>query len=185
MKDILRISLRLAVICAVAAVSLACINLITEPKIAEYNRQLLLKALSEVSGGMSVSADKQVVEDDEFPEIDSYYLLAENGAVNGYILAIIASGYGGPMDLIAGFRSDGALIDARLLKNAETPGLGKEAEKPVYMEKFIGTGGDEPVPVRKSDLSASETDSISGATITFSGIAKALAAGSAFVRTIE
>ena len=67
------------------------------------------------------------------------------------------------------------------MANAETPGLGKEAENPSYMEMFIGHGGEEDVPTGTSDLEPAEADAVSGATLTFLGIARALEAGSDYV----
>jgi electron transport complex protein RnfG len=76
------------------------------------------------------------------------------------------------------------VIDARLLANAETPGLGKKAESPSYMEKFQDTGSEQSVPVKKDELEKADADSISGATVTFSGIAKTIAYGSDFVKSL-
>ena len=50
------------------------------------------------------------------------------------------------------------------------------------MDKFIGTEGF-TVPVKKSNLSSAGLKA-SGCTVTFSGIAKALAYGSEFVKTV-
>jgi electron transport complex protein RnfG len=67
------------------------------------------------------------------------------------------------------------------MDNSETPGLGKKAENPAYMEKYLGTGAsDNPVPVRKSMLKPDEADAITGATITFLGVSKALAEGAVY-----
>ncbi len=68
------------------------------------------------------------------------------------------------------------------MDNQETPGLGKEAENPEYMKKYIGTGEDSPVPVRKSQLSQEDADAITGASITFMGIGKALASASDYAK---
>ena len=114
------------------------------------------------------------------------------------------------MKILGAYRPDGAVFSARLLDNAETPGLGKKAESPVYMNKFKGTGAgdDKPVPTSKEMLKTDQgaakqemkqaltfrtwflggdagggTDAISGATITFLGVSKALAEGSRYVRT--
>ena len=121
--------------------------------------------------------------DTEFDVINSFYILSENEIITGYILSITANGYGGPMDMIVGYEKNGKLIQARLLKNTETPGLGKEAEKPEYMEMFLSKGASSPIPLRKNQLPAEHADAISGATITFFGAAKALFLGSEFVKT--
>jgi len=52
------------------------------------------------------------------------------------------------------------------------------------MEKFLGSGSSEnPVPVRKDMLKPSDADAITGATITFLGISKALADAAAYARS--
>ena len=87
------------------------------------------------------------------------------------------------MNILANYSSDGEVTAVVLMENQETPGLGKKAEKPEYMDKFIGTGGGAgDVPVRKGQLPQGEADAITGATVTFIGIAKALHTGSAFVK---
>jgi electron transport complex protein RnfG len=84
------------------------------------------------------------------------------------------------MTMLAGYTIEGEVIGVQLLDNAETPGLGKKAEEPGYMDKFIGTGADSSIPTRKSDLAPAQADAVSGSTITFSGIANALVDGSQF-----
>ncbi len=182
MKQIAVIGLKLAAICAVAATALALINMVTAPRIEAYRQQRILEALEQVSGGHEIGEMKEA--DDRFIEF-SYPLYGEEGEKTGYILRIRADGYGGPMQLIAGYRSDGSLITARLLDNDETPGLGKDAERPEYMEKFAGKGGeDNPIPQRTQQLPSSEADAVSGSTITFLGVAKGLDAGAAYVKKL-
>jgi electron transport complex protein RnfG len=85
--------------------------------------------------------------------------------------------------VLARVDGNGTIRAVRLMDNSETPGLGKKAENPDYMNKFIGTGGpDHPVPVRKSSLSAAEADAVTGATITFLGVSRALAEGARYIR---
>jgi electron transport complex protein RnfG len=98
------------------------------------------------------------------------------------VVRLIGQGYGGDMVILAGVRPDGEIFSAELMQNKETPGLGKEAEKEGYMEKYTGTGDDEPVPVRKDMLSQEQADAITGSTITFIGIGRALQEGSAYVK---
>jgi len=116
----------------------------------------------------------------------AYYPVEQNGQVIGYALDIVGSGYGGDMKIIAGFNPDGSIRKVKLLDNSETPGLGKKAELEDYMDKFIGTGAETPVPVIKNMLkNQKDIDAITGATITFMAIADALRAGSDFIKKIE
>jgi len=189
MRNILKTSGKLALICTIAAIALAFVNQMTAPKIEAYNIEKLIKALSAVSKNYSISeTSTQVIDNDsetssEFSNVNEYYVLTDNGITVGYILSVTANGYGGPMDMIIGYENNGEVIQARLLKNAETPGLGKEAEKSEYMEIFLSKGALVPIPKRKNQLPSELADAISGATITFSGVAKAIYSGSEFVKT--
>ena len=116
----------------------------------------------------------------------AYYPVEQNGKITGYALDIKGSGYGGDMKIIAGYNTDGSIKNVKLLDNSETPGLGKKAEIKGYMDKFTGTGAEEPVPVIKNMLKdQKDVDAVTGATITFMAVADALRAGSEFVKTIE
>jgi electron transport complex protein RnfG len=115
--------------------------------------------------------------------VSARYDVLEGGKPVGMLLQLTGSGYGGDLKILARYQLDGAIVAVELLEDSETPGLGKKAESPSYMEKFVGTGSPEkPVPVRKDMLSAQQADAVTGATITFMGISKALADGAAYVR---
>lgn len=181
MSSMVKIASRLGIICAVAAIVLAMVNSVTAPRIEAYQQMVIQRALDEVSAGYTTGT-QQIAEADG---VEYFVPLTDsNGNTAGFVLSLIASGYGGPMNIMASFSSEGQVLQAKLLQNSETPGLGKKAESPGYMEKFLGTGDSGPVPTRKSDLSAPDADSISGATITFSGVAKALAVGSDYAKIL-
>lgn len=182
MKSMLKVGLKLALICGVAAVTLGFVNSITEPKIAEYKRKQHAEALSAV---VTKGKPGEEVPVTGHAGVEAYYPVLEGGLISGYVLKLTGNGYGGDMSLLAFYEKSGTIIAVRLTENQETPGLGKEAEKDAYMLKFLGMGGDSPVPSRKSDLEQKDADSITGSTITFIGIAKALESGSDFVRTLE
>ncbi|MFP4483880.1 MAG: FMN-binding protein [Spirochaetaceae bacterium] len=179
MQRLLSIGGKLALICTIAALILALVNAVTAPVI-EHNRQELLKrTLSEIVGSESVGERREVRDD---PFVKAYWPVSGG---DSYVLDLVGQGYGGEMRILAGYRSDGTVFAARLMRNNETPGLGKEAEDPEYMEMFTGTGDDGPVPQRPDQLSSGEADGVSGATITFMGIGEALEAGSQFVENAE
>ncbi|MFP4178490.1 MAG: FMN-binding protein [Spirochaetaceae bacterium] len=184
MSDVIRIGGKLAIICAVAATVLGGINALTEPRIEWIQQQRLEEALEKVSGGQRTG--ERVNTPDE-KVVDAYYPVytGDSDDVDGYVVRLIGQGYGGDMVVLAGIKKDGEVFSAKLMENQETPGLGKEAEKESYMEKFTGTGVDEEIPVRKGMLSQEQADSITGATITFVGIGKALKTGSEFVKDLE
>lgn len=178
MKNYLKVAVILGLICAVAAVILASVNAITAPRIAEYEANQTLLALESVASGCDIG---ERTYDDGDANVNYLIPLTENGAVVGYILELNASGYGGAMTLVASYDSTGKVLSVKMLTNSETPGLGKKSENEGYMDKFLGTGGQTPVPTSKAELRAEDAQAVSGATVTFAGIAKALAYGSDYV----
>ncbi|MBQ3648086.1 MAG: FMN-binding protein [Spirochaetia bacterium] len=180
MKNVIIIAVKLAVICLVAAFVLALVNGITAPQIAASKAQAELDALSVINKAGTIG---EKVEGDG-AGVNYYFPVSDGGKVTNYIMSLKSVGYGGDLILLANFKTNGEVIDAKLMEDAETPGLGKKAESPEYMVKFQGTGGDKPVPVKKTMLDAKDADAVSGATITFTGVSKALEYGSEFAKKL-
>ena len=167
---------KLALICAISALLLGIINSMTEPVIAERKRIELQKALV----SLIEEGTPGEVEAIDQGGVNSRYPIVGPG---GWILDMTGKGYGGDMKILASFKEDGTIMDIVLMDNAETPGLGKKAEKSEYMDKYRKTGGNTPVPVTKDMLGAG-ADAVSGATITFAGIGRALAEGADYVKSL-
>lgn len=181
LKYIVKTALVLAAICAVAAIALAALNAVTDPKIQEYETQKVLSALEEVSCGMEIGEKQEVNQD----YVAYMYPLTSGGKAQGYILGLTSIGYGGELTLVASYDLNGVVMAAKLVADEETPGVGKKAENEGYMDKFVGTGtATTPVPTSKSMLSDADSAAVSGASITFTGISKALAYGSGFVKSL-
>ena len=179
MKKTLIIGSKLALICGIAAVVLGFVNAVTEPVIVQNKVEALQRAIKAVAGDRTVG--EQIAVEDH-GTIDYYYKIQDPDG--GYIVKMVGTGYGGDMNILAGYRPDGEIFAVQLMENQETPGLGKKAEKDEYMQKFTGTGADKPVPVLKGQLPQDEADAVTGATITFVGIAQALEQGSEFVKSL-
>lgn len=178
MKSVAVVGLKLFAICAVAALTLGGINAITEPLIIQRKIMELQQALDELTPDAETGEAVEVADN---PVIVKRYPVRKEGQSAGMLLELEGSGYGGEMKILARYEQDGTIRAVRLMDNTETPGLGKKAETPAYMEKFIGTGPPaNPVPVRKDMLASDEADAITGATITFLGISKALAEGARY-----
>ena len=178
MNQFLGISLKLGLICAVAALLLGLVNAVTAPRIEIIREERLLKALAEVAGGGNIGEFREVA---EHQVVQGSYDLSLGGR-QAYILRLMGKGYGGDMTILASYDAQGEVLASKMMENSETPGLGKEAEKPEYMEIFLGRGNDPDIPLRKNQLPSADADGISGATVTFSGVAAALHAGSDFVK---
>ena len=180
-------------ICAVCAALCGLVNFITAPKIEENARLANEAALRKVSGGMLpgnsvMSTDLADFDFERYGaainEVTPLYTDEARTIIGGYSLQLNTTGYGGPMTIIASYRKDGSIIGAQLTTNSETAGLGKKYEEAKNMSIFVNKGGEgeTPIPVSKNDLDRTESAIVSGATVTFTGLASALNLGSNWVK---
>jgi electron transport complex protein RnfG len=181
MNEVIKVGGKLAAICAIAAIALGIANAVTEPIIIAARAARLKAALEELSLGLEIG---ELVEIDDDQSITGYYALTQTDSTTAYIIKVTGKGYAGDMNILTAISLDGEVLSAVLMENTETPGLGKEAENPSYMEMYIGTGKDSAIPFRKTQLSLKDADSVTGASITFIGIGKALNEAAAFVDQI-
>lgn len=175
MRKSLRTAFILFAICGVSALLLAVFNNLTAPRILAFEERRTQAALEAVALGAEVGGRVEVEGD---PYVTGRYSLEPAGM----ILSLKTNGYGGRIDLLACYGMDGTLRAARVVGDSETPSLGKKAEEPSYMDKFIGKSSD--IPTDKAKLAPKDAEAVSGASMTFAGISKALKAGSAYVAGI-
>ena len=181
MNKTLSMAIKLLVICATAAFILSIVNAITAPKIKALEDSAKATTLSELITIGNANAEKEIVVDGN-DYVSSYYLIEDKGEAIGYILYLKGKGYGGAMTLMAAYKKDGTVLGAKLMANGETPGFGKRAEKPEYMNKFIGHGADgNNIPLYSYEVEEA-VDTVTGATITFMGVSSAIKEGSDFVK---
>lgn len=73
------------------------------------------------------------------------------------------NGFGGRIELMAGFLPDGTISDVSVLQHEETPGLGTKMTEPEFKEQFMGKNpGNFTLKVRKD---GGMVDAITAATI--------------------
>jgi len=177
MTQYLKVAGILFAICAVAAICLGFINEVTAPQIAAINRAQTEAAYQQIAPGFTFGEER------EGEGVVSYNIpLSKDGKIAGYILSLTGGGYGGSFTLVAAYNADGSVLGAKMMGNSETAGLGKKSEESWYMKMFAGLGGDKPLPNSKNDLE--DPNLVSGASITFGGVTKALKAGSEYVRNL-
>ncbi|MGD1822627.1 MAG: FMN-binding protein [Pleomorphochaeta sp.] len=177
MKEYFKTSIVLAIICAFAAIILSVLNGVTKPIIVEYENQKTLDALQAVSNNLVISDEYTEVKNNDL--VNYYYDLSEKNNLKGYLLSLNAVGYGGTISLVASYNMEGEVLQAKVVSNSETPGLGKKSEEDWYMTKYLNKS---VVPTKKTQLTSDEAAAISGASITFAAIGKSLSEGSDFVK---
>jgi electron transport complex protein RnfG len=91
------------------------------------------------------------------------------GAVLGYVFSVAPKGYGGSIDMMVGISGGavGTVEGVEIIKHAETPGLGANADTPEFSAQYIGKTGGSALSVTKvSPPGENEIEAIASATIT-------------------
>ncbi|MGB9868271.1 MAG: FMN-binding protein [Bacillota bacterium] len=153
MKDIFRLAVTLALICGIAAGSLAWVYSVTKPVIDR-------RAVEEFNASLRAV----VPEAQQFEKVEldnkAFYKALKDGKVVGAAAVAEARGYGSqPIVLTVGVDSTGKLIGVKVLSHSETPGLGARIETPAFQKQFLGKTASDPLTVGK------DIDALSGATI--------------------
>ncbi|MCI8441855.1 MAG: FMN-binding protein [Provencibacterium sp.] len=151
-RDFVLPTLVLAVICLVVSAALSGTYGITNPIIEENNRIAEQQALTEVLP----AGDSFVAAEGSLPDGVSAFYTAENGA--GCVVRVSPSGYGGPISMMVGLNTDGAISGIKVLENSETQGIGSKVMDESYTSQYAGKSG------------ADEVDAIGGATISSTGL---------------
>ena len=164
-KEIVKVSVILFAITAVAAAILAGVNEITAPKIAENERIAQENAMKAV-----------------LPEADGFEKLglpAETSSIikelyhageAGIAVKVEPSGYGGRISMIVGVDNEFNVTGVEIISQSETAGLGAKCVEPEFKAQF--TGKSENVEVVKKNAAGNQIDAISSATVTSKAVTK-------------
>ena len=168
LKEILIPTIALLIICLVATTLLAVTNNVTMEKIA------LNAVETEKASRMLVLPEGK--EYGEVTTLDSgiTYCIGTNeaGEEVGYVLTAGAKGYGGTVSVMVGIDANGAITGLEILSHAETPGLGANAVKPDFKDRFIGKSGE--LTVDKTSNEGQNIQAITAATITSKAVVSAV-----------
>jgi electron transport complex protein RnfG len=170
----------------IAGICLACIllvvlaRLLTASAIERRGERETYQILEGLAPGRAFGMFRPV--EGKHPVLGFYPSWSGPGKAETCIVQVQGNGYGGGFSLLAHCADDGEILGARLLDNREIPGMGKAAQSPEYMDKFVGTGAAKPVPLDPKKLSQKDLAAVSGVSVTYAGIARALEQASAFVK---
>jgi len=90
----------------------------------------------------------------------------------GYVVNTSSIGFGGPIDLMVGFRPDGSIYGVSVLGHSETPGLGAKCTENFFISQFKGFN---PAVKRLSvKKDGGDVDAITASTITSRAFCAAL-----------
>ncbi len=168
MKEIIKLGLKLLLICLVSASLLAVTNEMTKGPIQAQRDAASQAARQEV---LAIA--------DEFVELDevAFAALVENnpavlevfmgkaaGVDVGYVIKTAPVGFGGPVTVITGISLEGKLTGVRVGSHTETPGLGGIVTEEGFYGQYSDMIADE-IMVSKTAKTDSAIKAIAGATI--------------------
>ena len=172
MKEVIRLTAVLTVVCVLAGLSLSYVSQATEEARAYQDRLELLNSLKLV-----------LPEHDNEPDNDAavigdtiYYRSKNGGEING--IAFITSsdkGYSGPIRIIMGVKPEGEIITIGILEQKETPGLGTKITEDWFIDQYKGKSLANARWAVKKD--GGEIEQISGATISPRAVTSAVRTG--------
>ncbi len=152
---------KLLLICAIVAGIVSFVYALTEKPYEENVTEQKRQTISRIFASDAVSYTEAELSA-EAEGIKAIYLVSENGALRGYCVEVLSTGFGGEMELMVGFDAAQNIIGVSTISHSETPGLGA----PVmaggdYLSQYTGKMG---------PLSAEDIDLVSGATISSRGV---------------
>lgn len=177
MRDYIRLTGVLLIICAIAAVLLGLTNEVTYEKIAEQiekanneARQIVLPTADEFTklGETELAA---IITNPDYSIVRDVYEAKTGGTLIGYTVMVAPKGYSGAIEMIVGVDVNGVVQGVKVGTNNETPGLGKNAEKPAFSNQYQNKTWDSQINVIKNGTPKDdEIVAIAGSTITSKGV---------------
>lgn len=110
--------------------------------------------------------------------IDECYAAMKDSSIIGYVCTVNEQGYGGPIEVISGIKTDGEITGITVggSKFAETAGLGANTKQPAFITQFSG---------KKTPLTLKmDIDAVTGASISSGAVVKAVNEAAEFVRLL-
>lgn len=156
MKDTIKYSLILFLICFIAGLLLSVVYAITQPRIQQTKRGQEELAVKEV-----LPEAKQIdkIENDN---LIYYNALDDKGQLLGYIFISEAKGYSSILNAVVAVGPDAKIIAVKILEQNETPGIGSKITGEGFLQKF------------KNKTKNDSIDTITGATISSSALIKSI-----------
>ncbi len=168
MNKVVKPGIILCIICVVAATILGVAYIQTYDIIELRKEETKNASMREVLKDATTFEDLNLSNED----VSSVFVGKNGEDIVGYAIFTHPVGYSGEIELLTGVNTNGAVTGISILSMSETPGLGANAEKPAFKEKFVGKTGQVGV-VKTEPAGDNEIVAMTSATIT----SKAVAAG--------
>lgn len=173
MKEIVKPSLILLIITAVAALLLGVVSETTKEAIAAQTAKTEQTAMEAVLPGENLEfetlVDASKMTDSEKADLGIVVKVSKalsGGQLYGYVITTAPSGFGGAVNTMVGVDAENTITGLRVLSHAETPGLGAKSTEPSFYEQFTGKSGTLAVTKDGGEINAITSATITSRTVT-------------------
>lgn len=172
MRDMVRPTLVLFVICLIVGAAMAFTNFATaekiEQRILEDSVNARKSVLPDADGFEKMDMEKiqTAAADAGYNSIKEAYAAKKGGSTIGYVFLAKPSGYAGEINIMIGINTEGKVTGVEIGDNKETPGLGSKAKDQEFKGQYIDKKYDVINVVKRKAQKDDEIQAISGATIT-------------------
>lgn len=178
MRDMIKPTFSLFIICLVVSFCLAFVNGITKDTIAERTAK---DAEEQRKLVLSKADSFKPVEGwegkDESGLVREVYAAYNGEALIGYVFGAYPAGYGGEIAVTVGISSDNRITGVKIGSNSETPGLGSKTANDDFTGQYQDTDITKDFTVVKRPAAAdNEIQAVSGATVSSNAVTKAVEA---------
>lgn len=178
MRDMVKPTISLLVICFVVSLCLALVNSLTKDTIkqraekdAEEQR---MQVLNEAKSFKKIDNWK---DKDESGLVREAYAAYDGETLVGYVFSTYPKGYGGEIKVTVGVDEDRKISGVRIGDNKETPGLGSIVSDKDFLAQYSGDDIQKAFQVvKRSPEADNEIEAISGATISSKAVTNAVQA---------
>ena len=180
MRDIIKPTIVLFLICVIVTMALALTNYATKDAIAEQTK------IQEESARREVFSEAEAFEEienidsiigttDEEKLVKDAFECLKGGEVIGRVYSVESKGYGGVISMAVGIDNSGKITGVKIISHSETPGLGSKVQDEAFVSQLVGITPKEKLTVVKSGGSKEEDiDAVSGATVSSKAVVKGI-----------
>lgn len=178
MREMVKTTIPLFVICFFVALCLAFVNSCTKATIVERNNENAQEQRKQVMSEAKSFTEISGWEDkDQSGIIKEAYAGYDGEKLVGYVFSAYPKGYGGEIKVTVGVGFDKKILGVRIGDNKETPGLGAKASEEVFYGQYAQKDIEKPFRVVKgTPTDENEIQAISGATISSNAVTNAVSA---------
>ena len=170
MLDIMKLTVFLLVVSAVAAFGVGYVNSMTAPVIDKQALQAKIDSFKEIYPlGEEVKDETAMYrKNDTSPLVKEINVSYKGGSPAGIIYTVEPKGFGGPIQILVGFDIETKKITAiKVLSQTETPGLGAKAKDPSFQGHYKGKSAETELEVSKTPPTKdNQIQAITASTIT-------------------